>query len=240
AEAHGVVQFVAENKELAVEETVEVIYTPPREMFQEVDALLYCGGFNGWDGENDGITLPMLPLEDGRYSVNINIPNFARTLDFTVTDGVRYDTGPGGSFYHAIVTHVREADKEGNVITYHQAQDGTLTKTGVIEVVDPQELERMIEQASRAQQAPELAAPLVDDAIGTVNENLKNEIIVTIDEQEAVQRMRAEASVLGERLGLGNMQVNEARDVFDIHDNKDGMLPFEALGTVLTQLGFDE
>lgn len=59
-------------------------------------------------------------------------------LDFVVTDGVRYDTGPEGLFYHALVTHVREADKAGNIITYRQEADGTLIKTGVIEKVDPQ------------------------------------------------------------------------------------------------------
>lgn len=61
-----------------------------------------------------------------------------QVLDFVVTDGVRYDTGPEGLFYHAMVTHVREADKAGNIITYRQEADGTLIKTGVIEKVDPQ------------------------------------------------------------------------------------------------------
>lgn len=55
-----------------------------------------------------------------------------------MTDGVRYDTGPEGLFYHALVTHVREADKAGNIVTYRQEPDGTLIKTGVIEKVDPQ------------------------------------------------------------------------------------------------------
>lgn len=61
-----------------------------------------------------------------------------QVLDFVVTDGVRYDTGPEGAFYHAMVTHVREADKGGNIVTYRQDADGKLTKTGVIEKVDPQ------------------------------------------------------------------------------------------------------
>lgn len=55
-----------------------------------------------------------------------------------MTDGVRYDTGPEGLFYHALVTHVREADKAGNIVTYRQEPDGKLIKTGVIEKVDPQ------------------------------------------------------------------------------------------------------
>lgn len=62
----------------------------------------------------------------------------SKVLDFVVTDGVRYDNGPDGAFYHAMVTHVREADKQGNIITYRQELDGSLTQTGVIEKVDPQ------------------------------------------------------------------------------------------------------
>lgn len=61
-----------------------------------------------------------------------------KVLDFVLTDGVRYDTGPDGGFYHALVTHVREADKGGNIITYRQEPDGQLIRTGVIENVDPQ------------------------------------------------------------------------------------------------------
>ncbi|CAM9158155.1 unnamed protein product [Choristocarpus tenellus] len=208
-------------------------------MFEAAETLLYCGGFNGWDGEEEPVAMPMLPTDGGRYSVNINIPNFARVLDFTVTDGVLYDTGPDGAFFHALVTHVRDEDEAGNVILYRQEQDGTLIKTGMIPKVDPKELERMMEEATKNLPKEELE-PVVDDTIRDVNENLKNEIIVTIDEQEAVQKMRAEASVLGERLGLGNMQVNEARDIFDMHDNEIGLLPFEQLGKVLAQLGFDE
>lgn len=56
--------------------------------------------------------------------------------------------------------------------------------------------------------------PMVDEAIDDIESGLRQEVMVTIDEQEAVQKMRAEASVLGERLGLGNMQVcSEGRDV---------------------------
>lgn len=76
---------------------------------------------------------------------------------------------------------------------------------------DPQELERMMEEATKAQAAspaaPVVAEPMVDDAIASVEAGMRQEITVTIDEQAAVQKMRAEASVLGERLGLGNMQV---------------------------------
>lgn len=76
-----------------------------------------------------------------------------------------------------------------------------------------QELERMMDEATKAQEAAAAAAaaleanPMVDDTIAEVEQGLRQEVTVTIDEQDAVQRMRAEASVLGERLGLGNMQV---------------------------------
>ncbi|CAM9630701.1 unnamed protein product [Ectocarpus sp. 12 AP-2014] len=245
AATHGSVTFLPENDELAAEETVEIIYTPPAGLFEGADSLLYCGGFNGWDGEEDGVTMPMMPVGDeGNFRISINVPNFARVLDFVVTDGVRYDTGPEGLFYHAMVTHVREADKAGNIITYRQEADGTLIKTGIIEKVDPQELERMMDEATKTQAAaaapPPVADPMVDETMAEVEQGLRQEITVTIDEQDAVQKMRAEASVLGERLGLGNMQVNEARDAFDVHDNEQGLLAFEDVGKVLDKLGFQD
>lgn len=36
------------------------------------------------------------------------------------------------------------------------------------------------------------------------------------------------------------MQVNEARDAYDVYDDKEGLLAFENLGKVLDKLGFDE
>ena len=73
----------------------------------------------------------------------------------------------------------------------------------------------MMDEATKAQEAAAAAAaaaaipagPMVDETMAEVEQGLRQEITVTIDEQDAVQRMRAEASVLGERLGLGNMQV---------------------------------
>lgn len=67
----------------------------------------------------------------------------------------------------------------------------------------------MMDEATKAQNAAAAppAGPMVDDTMAEVEQGLRQEITVTIDEQEAVQKMRAEASVLGERLGLGNMQV---------------------------------
>lgn len=72
------VEFIAENGEMAAEDTVEIIYTPPKGMFKESDDLMYCGGFNGWDGEDDALTAPMIPIDDGQYRIAITVPNFAK------------------------------------------------------------------------------------------------------------------------------------------------------------------
>lgn len=116
-------------------------------------------------------------------------PLYLKVLDFAVTDGVRYDTGPDGSFFHIRITHVREADESGNVRLYKQAEDGTMEYVGMIEAFDPQELERMI-----------------DEGMDQIAENIKVDTLSS-KEQQSIQQMRAEASIVGEQLGLGNMQV---------------------------------
>lgn len=68
----------------------------------------------------------------------------------------------------------------------------------------------MMEEATKAQEAA-ASQPMADDTMAEVEKGLRQEITVTIDEQDSVQRMRAEASVLGERLGLGNMQARCAQ-----------------------------
>jgi len=79
---HGSVTFLPENGELAAEETVEIIYSPPEGMFEGAESLLYCGGFNGWDGEEDGVTMPMMPVgHEGNFRICINVPNFARVSE---------------------------------------------------------------------------------------------------------------------------------------------------------------
>ncbi|KAG5178188.1 hypothetical protein JKP88DRAFT_281291 [Tribonema minus] len=214
----GSIEYSAQ--ELSVEDTIMVHYTPPREFFREESGLFYCGGYNGWDGEETPVMVPLLRQRDGRYKASITIPNFAKTLDFTVTDGIRYDMGPDDAFYHIRVTHIREEDDAGNIRLYRQDEDGTLTYEGMIETFDPQELERMI-----------------DEGIDKVAENIKVETLST-EEQQAVQVMRAEASILGEKLGLGNMQVSEARDAFDFFDDETtGELQVEHLGLVLDRMG---
>lgn len=85
---HGSVTYLPENGEIAAEETVEIIYSPPEGMFEGAESLLYCGGFNGWDGEEDGVTMPMMPVGDeGNFRICINVPNFARVSESVVLAG---------------------------------------------------------------------------------------------------------------------------------------------------------
>lgn len=77
-EADGAVTFVAENGEISAEDTVEILYKPPEGMFRDSDSLMYCGGFNGWDGEDEALTAPMIPTDDGRFRVTVAVPNFAK------------------------------------------------------------------------------------------------------------------------------------------------------------------
>lgn len=97
--------------------------------------------------------------------------------------------------------------------------------TGMIAKSDPQELERMIDET-------------LDEAKHNVNKDL--DVMLTTEEQLQVQRLRAEASLVGERLGLGSMLVNEARDTFDLFDDDETMtMDAEALGRALGHMGFD-
>ena len=90
---------------------------------------------------------------------------------------------------------------------------------------DPQELERLIDET-------------VEEAKGNVNKGL--EVMLTTEEQLQVQKLRAEASFVGERLGLGSMLVNEARDTFDMFDDDETMtMDAKALGLALGHMGFD-
>ena len=98
---HGSVTFLPENDELAAEETVEIIYSPPSGMFEGAESLLYCGGFNGWDGEEDGVTMPMMPVGDeGNFRISINVPNFARvSCDSSVVWRTVFDVMLEGKIY---------------------------------------------------------------------------------------------------------------------------------------------
>mmetsp|Transcript_29021 Transcript_29021/g.38139 ORF Transcript_29021/g.38139 Transcript_29021/m.38139 type:complete len:345 (-) Transcript_29021:284-1318(-) len=208
--------------ELAVDDTISLVYTPPHGLFKETNELMYVGGFNGWDGEEDPFTMPLIPDEaqPGKFKVSLNIPNFAKVMDFIFTDGVRYDTN-NGEYYHLRVKHVREVSENGDIILYTQDNEGNLIQEGVIPKIDPQELEKMIDQE-----------------MGSVQKNLKQDTLLTPEAEVASQQKIAEASILGEDLGLGNMEVGEARNTFSMFSVNDKM-SLEGLSNALNYLGFE-
>lgn len=255
-------------KELSAGEEIVVVYNPPqapeggrarlageeagadREGERE-EPLFFMGGFNGWDGETSPLILPAMPQADGSYEVTLAIPVFAKTVDFIFSDGIRFDTNDG-DYYHLRIRHVQERDAKGNVKYFVQDEEGQLTPTGEVdERVDPQELERMIEEEMqrRKQQeqadvaAQEAAAAGADDG-GVAPEPLRvrddMRVKVSKEEQRQAQRLRAEASAAGELLGLLKIQCNEVRDAFDrFDDDRTALLARRDVRPALELLGFD-
>lgn len=86
--------------ELSIGDTIRINYKP-----RGFEPLYFLGGF-GWDGNDKPMTLPMIPSGDGLYRVSVNLPNFAKSLDFCFSDGVRYDTNDG-NLYHIMVSITR-------------------------------------------------------------------------------------------------------------------------------------
>jgi hypothetical protein len=66
-------------KELSVDDAVTILYRPPSAFFREEQhGLCYCGGYNGWDGDESPVMVPLLKQADGSYKASIIIPNFAK------------------------------------------------------------------------------------------------------------------------------------------------------------------
>ena len=105
------------------------------------------------------------------------------------------------------VTHVQVADEQGNVkLMHHDPVTRELRQTGVIEKVDPLELEKQL--LAKLDQSPEYSVE--------VNEDELPETVFTVREgSEAVVRgFLAEADVVGKSLKMGNMEIGEARQAF--------------------------
>jgi hypothetical protein len=154
----------------------------------------------------------------------LTVPNFAKVIDFIFSDGLRFDTNQN-RYFHLRVTNVQQMSPDGKVFTFRQEADGTMVPTGAVLTRDPQELEHMIEEA------------LAEKAKG-VNANL--DVMITPEQQDGVQRQRAEASLMGQQLGVGSMLVNEAREAFDrFCDEATETLSKGSLGRALDHLGFE-
>lgn len=243
-------RIVSDNDELyAGEDLVEVLYTPICNFFKESEGglldLSLIGGFNGWDGSTDEeFSAPLVPcVEAGsshvEYRCTLYIPNFARRLNFLVTDGVRWDP----TVYEVMVHHVREANPEadGTVLTFRQLDDGTLVPTGAEIRNDPLELDRRMQSAA------------VDKDLESVREGLREDapsLDWQMRENEKEKDHRAVAALVGEELKMGNIVVAEARQAFDAYadaaDTKDSategapsLLSFEGARSALADVGLD-
>lgn len=252
-------------------------------------------GFDGWDGSARPFVTPLFPGEEaGTWAASVHLPNYARRLDCAVSDGdLAFDTN-GGAYYHLLVTHVQRLSADGvTVETYRQAADGVLTPTGVLEVNDAQELERMIEEeldqrhrgggnggaeafaadvaglpllGQEDEDAAEEEPDLVDTAPALASESFgggeearrlaaSGATGVPLSAQAAeragsIQQLRAEAGVVGERVGLSSIMINEVREAFDGELEEGGtplayeglgaaVLGMEAAGRALARLGLD-
>lgn len=244
--------------ELSIGDTIRINYIP-----KEFEPLYFLGGF-GWDGNDKPMTLPMIPSGDGSYRVSVNLPNFAKSLDFCFSDGVRYDSNDG-KLYHIMVSM-----KRGN--SYRQIIELLVIKLipnleptvfpclmifllfgdgfQVTNIQMPEDDGTIISYRQEAdgslsrtgiikKQDPQELQKMVDASVKkNINKDL--EVKITVDEQTRVQEMRADAARLAKDLGLSNMLANEARDAFDrFADRRRDLLPFSKLAEVFSLLGFD-
>jgi hypothetical protein len=51
-----------------------VVYTPPKDFFEEGSTLMYMGGCNGWNGETDPAMFPLIPAGGGEFKAKVYIP----------------------------------------------------------------------------------------------------------------------------------------------------------------------
>ncbi|GMI42037.1 hypothetical protein TrCOL_g3290 [Triparma columacea] len=129
---------------ISVGDALTIYYTPPDNYFSDPSTpLLFYGGFNSYDGSAPPLTLPLTPCWDdndfakGEYKCHLTVPNFARSIKFAVTDGVRYDTGPGteeGEWFEIHVTNVQVEGEGGDVrLMRHDPITKAMTLLGVVE-----------------------------------------------------------------------------------------------------------
>lgn len=227
---------------ISVEDALTIFYTPPDAYFSPSvsTTLSFVGGFNDYSGDEPPLTLPFMPCWDeedvakGEYKCNLTVPNFARDIKFAVTDGVRYDSGPSGEMFSIHVTNVQvEGPNSEVLLMHHDPITKEMRRVGVIEKIDPLELER--ELRSRMENQPEVD---VD-----VNEEEQPETVLTLRDgaEESIRGFMAEADVVGRQLGMGNMEIGEARQAFDKYDEgEEHLVRFEDIWKVLEEVGLDQ
>ena len=202
--------------------------------------------------------------DSNSYTCSHTIPNFARSLKLLVTDGVKYDMGSaeGSEFYNVHVRHIEIVDPETNVLGIYEQEEltGGVRRIGTVDRMDPLELEKMLraEQERRGikdglddeEQAEEQAEELAETETETikietlsVDANRGVDTILTMGSEEDEQNIRnflAEADVVGRTLGMGNMEIGEARNAYMKFDSEGTGLTggIESIMEVLEECGF--
>ena len=149
---HGAFTVSNNNAELpdfSAYDVLTVFYTPPHSFFPDEAPLNYCGGFNGFDGSDEPLSIPFTKTSNeelgGQYKCSIVVPNFAWSIQFCVTDGVRYDTGPANSYFTIHITHIQVSGSNGAVkLMNHDPVTQEKTLVSTVENVDPLELEKKL------------------------------------------------------------------------------------------------
>ncbi len=233
--SHGslVIHTSSNHPTVSAGDTLTVYYTPPDSYFSPSEhTLTFVGGFNGYDGSEPAMQVPVSPcfhqddLQHGAYKLHITVPNFARSIEFVITDGVRYDNGPDG-WFRVHVENILVEGEGGEVKRMrHDPISKSLELVEVIPNVDPLELEKEL----RAHQETMYDVEVNED-------DLPDTILVKEGSEESIRGFLAEADVVGKSLGMGNMEIGECRNAFDNRD-VDGLVPFTELPALLGDLGF--
>ena len=198
------------SKELAVGDTLRVTYTPAQswiESTQPSTLLMLAMCFNDADWEKEKpVLFPLTETGTGDYRVSVNVPDFAKSLEFAFTDGgFRWDTNED-QYYRVNIKYQQKLNKDGEIET-------------VIVGEGDEEGDDTIKRDLSAED--------------------KFQPILKPNEEASLHRIRAEASVIGEKEGLGNIQVSLARDAFERYDDdRDGVIALKDLKQVLADIEF--
>ena len=202
---------------VSVHDTVQITYKPlPSAEFKGEDLSL-IGGFNDWSADDDAptITLPFAadPAADGSvYTATLTVPNFARTLTLYLTDGVRFSSPYGVHLkYIEVATMSESGESAEKITTCLQDPSGKITKIGDIPTVDPLELEKLVTSEQERRNVVKMETLSVDP-----NRGVETVLQVGADGmlERSTREFLAEADVVGRSLGMGNMEIGEARNAY--------------------------
>eukprot|EP00871_Galdieria_phlegrea_P005606 jgi/Galph1/6046/GphlegSOOS_G4742.1 len=200
--ATGTIQYrilEGDTKSLLVE------YRPPKQFFRQGQELFYVGGYNNWDGSDSPLTYPVKQKDSETYEISVPLFETVRSVEFSITDGVVYDTN-NGAFFHI-------------PIAQESSQTTLASKSN-------EEEKQIIDHSSNLDIDP-LKIP-------------EGPTKYTTEEEISLRTARAEATTVGESMGLSNVLLTEARIEFERFDTQltGYILPTEAQ-ICLQHLGFE-